>query len=94
MSRTIAAMILTGALLAGGDALAAEQTVTLAVDNMYCELCPGIVKKSLANVDGVTQVNVSFKEKTAVVTYDDSKATIEALTAATTNAGYPSHPIQ
>lgn len=94
MSRTIAALILAGALLAGGDALAAEQTVTLAVDNMYCELCPGIVKKSLANVDGVTQVTVSFEEKTAVVTYDDSKATIEALTAATTNAGYPSHPIQ
>lgn len=94
MSRTIAAMILTGALLAGGAALAAEQTVTLAVDNMYCELCPGIVKKSLANVDGVTQVTVSFEEKTAVVTYDDGKATIEALTAATTNAGYPSHPIQ
>lgn len=71
-------------------ALAAEKTVKLAVDNMSCESCPVIVKQSLASVDGVIQVTVSMEEKSAVVTYDDSKATIEALTAATTNAGYPS----
>lgn len=94
MNRTVAAMILTGTLLAGGGVLAAEQTVTLAVDNMYCELCPGIVKKSLAKVDGVSQVTVSFEKKIATVTYDDKKVTLGALTAATTSAGYPSHPTQ
>jgi mercuric ion binding protein len=35
---------------------------------------------------------VSYKDKTATVTYDDSKADLEALTGATTNAGYPSAP--
>jgi hypothetical protein len=35
---------------------------------------------------------VSFKEKTAVVTYDDAKSDLTALTTATTNAGYPSAP--
>lgn len=94
MNRIVAAMILTGTLLISGGALAAERTVTLAVDNMYCELCPGIVKKSLAKVEGVSQVAVSFEKKTATVTYDDKKATLAALTAATTSAGYPSHPIQ
>jgi len=35
---------------------------------------------------------VSYQDKTAVVTYDDTRADVRALTAATTNAGYPSTP--
>jgi mercuric ion binding protein len=35
---------------------------------------------------------VSYKDKTAHVTYDDSKADVTALTTATTQAGYPSAP--
>jgi mercuric ion binding protein len=91
MRRTLAAACLTAALFIAVDALAAERTATLAIDNMYCELCPGIVKKSLAKVDGVSQVSVSFAEKTATVTYDDQKTALAALTTATTQAGYPSH---
>jgi periplasmic mercuric ion binding protein len=33
---------------------------------------------------------ISYKDKTAIVTYDDSKTDVKALTA--TNAGYPSAP--
>ena len=43
-------------------------------------------------VPGVTNVFVSFEDKTAMVTYDDSKAQVDALVRATTNAGYPSAP--
>jgi periplasmic mercuric ion binding protein len=43
-------------------------------------------------VAGVAMVTVSYKDKTAIVTYDDSKADVTALTAATTDAGYPSAP--
>ena len=74
------------------NAFAAEKTVTLAVQNMYCAACPHTVKASLEAVPGVTKVVVSFKEKTAVVTYDDEKSDLAALTTATTNAGYPSAP--
>jgi mercuric ion binding protein len=74
------------------SAFAAEKTVTLAVQNMYCAACPHTVKASLETVPGVTKVVVSFKEKTAVVTYDDEKSDLTALTTATTNAGYPSAP--
>lgn len=94
MNRILGAMILAGTLAVGGAAMAAEQTVRLAVDNMYCELCPGIVKKSLEKVGGVSKVAVSFEKKTATVTYDDKTATLAALTAATKNAGYPSHQVQ
>jgi mercuric ion binding protein len=80
-------------LLAAGTAIAAERTVTLAVDNMYCSACPHTVKLSLAKVTGVNEAAVFYEKKTAIVTYDDQQTTIAALTAATTNAGYPSHPI-
>jgi periplasmic mercuric ion binding protein len=78
-----AAMILAAAS-------AAERTITLAVDNMYCEACPYIVKESLVRVPGVETVVVSYERKSATVTYDDQKTTIDALTSATTQAGYPS----
>jgi mercuric ion binding protein len=72
-------------------ALAAPpQTVTLAVQNMTCGLCPITVKKSLEKVPGVSNVKVDFEQKTATVAYDPDKAQPEALTEATANAGYPS----
>jgi mercuric ion binding protein len=79
-------------LLASSSGFAAEKTVTLAVTNMYCAACPHTVRASLEAVSGVAKVSVSFKDKTATVSYDDSKVNVEALTAATTKAGYPSVP--
>lgn len=74
------------------NALAAERTVTLAVQNMYCAACPHTVRASLQAVPGVERVVVSVQQKTATVTYDDAKTNVRALTAATGNAGYPSAP--
>ncbi len=79
-------------LFASTTAFAGERTVTLAVQNMYCDACPLIVRKSLEAVPGVAKVAVSFKDKSALVTYDDAKTNVNGLTAATTNAGYPSAP--
>ena len=73
-----------------GAAMAAEQTVKLAVANMTCASCPYILEKSLSAISGVLKVAVSFPQKSAVVTFDDQKTSVEALTAATTTAGYPS----
>jgi mercuric ion binding protein len=69
---------------------AAPKTVTLDVKNMTCEVCPITVKKSLETIPGVSAVKVNFDRKTATVTYDPDKTKPEALTSATTNAGYPS----
>ena len=74
------------------SAFAAVKTVTLAVKNMYCASCPHTVKASLLAVPGVTTVIVSVADLTAQVTFDDSKADVQALVKATTNAGYPSEP--
>ena len=93
MTRILALMSVAAMVLAGAVASAADQTVMLAVDNMYCDACPYIVKQSLAQVPGVENVVVSFEQKSATVTYDDEKTTLDALTSATTQAGYPSRVI-
>ena len=94
MNRTISALVLAAVLSAPGLAMAAEKTVTLAVKGMYCSACPYIVKQSLAKISGVGEVAVSYEKQTAIVSYDDQKTTLAALTAATTQAGYPSQPIE
>lgn len=72
------------------SALAAPKTVTLDVPGMTCASCPITVKMALTKVEGVEKAEVSFEKKEAVVTFDDAKTKIEALTEATKNAGYPS----
>lgn len=91
MKHLLAATLALG-VIGSTAALAAERTVTLAVQNMYCASCPYTVRSSLRAVPGVKAVSVSFENKTAVVTFDDTKTNVKALTAATTNAGYPSSP--
>jgi mercuric ion binding protein len=87
LMRPILATIL---LVLAGAAAAATRTVTLAVQNMTCAVCPITVKKALNKVAGVTKTEVSLERKEAVVTFDDAKTSVAALIQATTDAGYPS----
>jgi mercuric ion binding protein len=89
MIKFLTAALVGLGLSASSAAFAGEKTITLAVQNMYCSACPITVKSSLEAVPGVAKVVVSYANKTAVVTFDDSKAAVRALIAATTNAGYP-----
>ncbi len=86
---------LTGALLfsllLGSTAsVAGEQTITLAVDGMTCASCPYQVEVALKKIDGVRSIEVSLAQRQAVVTFDDERANVAALTKATTDAGFPS----
>lgn len=92
MTKFLATATVVLSVFASSNTFGAERTLTLAVQNMFCDACPLIVRKSLEAVPGVAKAVVSFKDKTAVVTYDDSKANVRALTTATTKAGYPSAP--
>lgn len=81
-------------LLAAHGASAAERTVTLKVDNLFCATCPYIVKQVLSRISGVTEVEVSYQEKTAVVTFDDRKTDVAALMAATAGTGFPANVVE
>ena len=69
---------------------AAEQTITLGVPGMTCSACPITVKTTLKRVEGVRQVDVSFEQREARVTFEDTQTSVTELTDATANAGYPS----
>lgn len=90
MRRSMGLVIIAAALALSGSALAAERTVRLAVDGMWCAGCSYIVKKTLAGVPGVAAVDVSMAEKAAVVTFDDAETDIARLTEATAEVGFPS----
>ncbi len=87
MKKLLAAFSLAAVV---GPVLAAPQKVTLSVPGMTCPACPITVKKALSKVEGVSQVDVTFEKREAVVTFDDAKADIQKLTKATEDAGYPS----
>jgi mercuric ion binding protein len=72
------------------QATATERTVTLQENNIYCASCPYIVKQSLAAVPGAKGVPASYRNKTAVVTFDSARTNVAALTDATFEMGYPS----
>lgn len=86
--KKLATLLVLAATLSA-PAWAATKTVTLSVPGMTCEACPITVKKALSKVVGVVKAEVNFEKREAAVTFDDAKTSIEALTKATTNAGYP-----
>jgi periplasmic mercuric ion binding protein len=92
MNKLLAHAAFAVGIIASSAVMAADRTITLAVNNMDCAACPSIVKGSLEAVPGVAKVAVSFKDKTATVIYDDATADVNQLTLATTKAGYPSTP--
>ena len=89
MKHTILALVLFGltatapitAIPAVAQTVAAEQTVTFAVDNMTCALCPVTVKRAMEGVDGVRAVEIDFEARTATVVFDTAATSAEAIAA-------------
>lgn len=80
-------------LIAPFSAYAADETVTLTIHHADCALCVPIVKGTLERLKGVKAVTVSqpndVADVKALITFDDSTASVPMLIAATTKAGYP-----
>ncbi|VAV87130.1 Periplasmic mercury(+2) binding protein [hydrothermal vent metagenome] len=70
-----------------------NKTLSFAIENMTCALCPITVRKAMEQVSGVEEVKVDFEAKTATVIFDPARATAETIAAASTNAGYPAQVI-
>ncbi|GMO49914.1 MAG: copper ion binding protein [Termitinemataceae bacterium] len=67
--------------------ISAGKKTILNVEGMSCEHCQKAVTEALNGVSGVKKAKVSLKEKNAVVTHDEA-ASIEAMKAAVTEAGF------
>lgn len=70
--------------------LAAEHNVTLDVSTMMCGADPHNIKNALSSLAGVSKVEIYLQQKTAVVTFDDQKSTVDQMLSAMAGAGYAS----
>jgi len=83
----------TSSQQAGASATPASfQQVVLTVDGMTCAACPKTVTTALEGVDGVHSAEATFEPPEAVVRFDPDRVSVEDLTRATKNAGFPSEP--
>ena len=65
----------------------ASQKTTLNVEGMSCGHCSGMVKRTLEEIDGVSNVSVSLDEKKAFFDADTS-GLIDKAIKKVTEAGY------
>lgn len=91
MIRLLASLSFVFALLAASPGSRAAE-VTLTVQNMVCPVCSHRVKRTLEEISGVTKAVVSIEDKTAIVSYDDTRVDVPTLTRATAKVGFPSAP--
>ena len=61
---------------------------TLNVENMNCGHCSGMVEKTLARIQGITEIHVDLEGKQARFRAGDEGLAREAARAVT-DAGYP-----
>jgi len=94
MRTVLGVLVILGMVLVTGAAAAKEQVITLVIEGFTCSICPVTVRKALERQEGVFEANVSLEPPHAVVTFDDEHTDIETLMATTTNAGFPSSPLQ
>ncbi|HVE49777.1 MAG TPA: heavy-metal-associated domain-containing protein [Casimicrobiaceae bacterium] len=64
------------------------ETVNLDVQGMTCGGCVASVKRVLASLPGVENVDVTLKPGRASVAFDPSRVTVQALRKAIASAGY------
>lgn len=83
--------LLVALLLSSSPLVASEsdETVKFEVAEMTCATCPIAVKKAMQRVDGVIDVEVSYEDKTAVVTFDPKQTTPDEIGQASTDVGFP-----
>ncbi|MDC3417013.1 copper chaperone CopZ [Aquibacillus salsiterrae] len=68
------------------------EKITLSITGMSCNHCVNKVENALNEQDGVEKVKVNLKKGTAVVKFDESKQTLDQLTAAVSEVGYEAIP--
>ena len=62
--------------------------VHLNVSGMTCEGCENAVVKSIENLDGIREASASYTAEEAIVRFDSTKTSLDAISRAVADAGY------
>ena len=96
--RGMMSLAAVAAMAAGsiGSASAAEEQVKLQVELTGCSSCAYIVKKTIARVEGVKAVDLSYEDDilTCDVVFENSQTDVAALITAVADTGYESRAIE
>lgn len=65
-----------------------KKEIVLNIEGMHCPMCEKNLASALKDAEGVKKAKVSLNDKTAKVTYDDSKTDETKISAAVSEAGY------
>ena len=88
MKSRFAFLLLAFAFGQAAVAIAKTKTATFSVKGWTCGSCAASTRIALKKVDGVESVTTDLEKAEAVVTYDDSKATVAMMTHAIERLGY------
>lgn len=66
----------------------ALETAKISTPSVQCEMCKNRIEQYLKRIDGVTLVNVNFRNKTTTVKYLTDRTNIEMIKTSIANAGY------
>lgn len=61
---------------------------TINLPSIQCSMCKKTIESAVKKLEGVQEVKVSVKEKTATVTYDKAKTDVAKIEDSITAAGY------
>jgi copper chaperone CopZ len=81
-----------GLSLAIGLAAAKEITAQIKVRGMTCGSCAVVVKRALADTNGVKNAEVSLEKSLATVVYEDSQVTDKQLRETINKTGFIAEP--
>jgi copper chaperone CopZ len=55
---------------------------------MDCEACTAHINNELSKVNGIIEANTSYKNANAIVTFDNSKISVDSIASALNSIGY------
>ena len=70
------------------------KTVVIKTPTVQCEMCKNKIEQYLKRIDGVTLVNVKYKQKQTQVKFLTDRTNEEMIKAAIANAGYDANEIE
>ena len=86
--------LLLGALtFLSAPAVAATQAVVLSIPKIACAACTTKIRAALTKVRGV-KTEMNLERRQAVVSFDDAQTSVQALTKATADAGFPAEVVK
>jgi copper chaperone CopZ len=65
-----------------------DKLLLIKIEGMHCHKCEQTIKKALAGLAGVHEVEVDFPSRQASVLFDPSTVTPKELTQAVADSGY------